>query len=58
MTHFYNPNHLGGRDQEDPSLRPAYRQVVWETLTQKYSTKKKKEEGESLQSDSSGSVPA
>jgi hypothetical protein len=37
ITHAYDPNYSGGRDQEDSS--PG--QIVLETLSQKYPTQKR-----------------
>jgi hypothetical protein len=39
VAHAYNPSYLGGRDQEDRSLKPAW-QIVFETLSQKYPSQK------------------
>jgi hypothetical protein len=38
VAHICNPSYLGGRDQEDHSLRPV--QAKSKTLTQKYATQK------------------
>jgi hypothetical protein len=43
-VHAYNPSYLGGRDQEDRGLKPAW-QIVQETLSQKYPTLKKEAGG-------------
>jgi hypothetical protein len=41
VAHAYNPNYLGGRDQEDQGLKPSQpRKIVCETLSRKYLTKK------------------
>jgi hypothetical protein len=34
-AHACNPSYSGGRDQEDPSLKPAWVQIVCETLAGK-----------------------
>jgi hypothetical protein len=36
VAHAFNPSYSGGRDQEDPSSKPA--QDVWETKSGKYLT--------------------
>jgi hypothetical protein len=35
VAHTCNPGYSGGRDQEDHSSKPAHRQIVHETLSQK-----------------------
>jgi hypothetical protein len=39
VAHTYNPRYSGGRDQEDHGSKPP-RQIVLETLSQKYPSQK------------------
>jgi hypothetical protein len=40
VAHACNPSYLGGRNQEDHSSKPS-RQIVFETLSQKYPSQKR-----------------
>jgi hypothetical protein len=40
VAHTYNPCYLGGRDEEDCSLRPAWENSLWDTILKIPSIKK------------------